>query len=128
MNKGQGHRRLHGCIASTALKGICYLTKQELSGLNNIIKTKYFALKTVPNSSQSNVTYRSRSHNCVMQLLQSYGCKYIPRSKMIATAIIVCKIHHLLTLVNLSQTLLMLTLTHTLTHLLTHSQTMTPGV
>ena len=31
MNKGQENRRLHGCIAAAALKGICYLTKYELS-------------------------------------------------------------------------------------------------
>ena len=30
MNKGQGHRRLHGCIVAAALEGICYLTKYEL--------------------------------------------------------------------------------------------------
>ena len=36
MNKGQEHRRLHGCIAAAALKGISYLTKYELSGLKGI--------------------------------------------------------------------------------------------
>ena len=36
MNKGQGHGWLHECIAAAALKGICYLTKYELSGLKGI--------------------------------------------------------------------------------------------
>ena len=39
------------------LKKLCYLTKYELSGLKYIIKTKYFAFKTVTNSNQSTVTY-----------------------------------------------------------------------
>lgn len=36
MNKGQGHGKLHGCIASAARQGICYQTTHELSGLSGL--------------------------------------------------------------------------------------------
>ena len=45
MNKGLGHGRLHGCIAAAALKGICFLTKYELSGFKSIHHTLKNALK-----------------------------------------------------------------------------------
>ena len=45
MHKGEGHWKLHGCIAAAALKGICYLTKYELSGLKGVHKNETFRVK-----------------------------------------------------------------------------------
>ena len=91
MSKGQEHGKLHGCIVAAALKGICYLTKYKLIGLKVSIKTKN---KIVKNSgkhqSQSTVTCRSRSQICVMQLLQSYRCIYVPVMMIVAAT--VCEI------------------------------------
>ena len=88
MNKGQGHGRLHGCTAVAALKGICYLTKYDLSGLYQNLK---FCLKNSGKHwSRSTVTCRSRSYNCVMQLMQLYRCISVPNMMIVAD--IVCEI------------------------------------
>ena len=82
--------RLHGCIAAAALKGICYLTKYELWSHRYPSKLKNCLENSGKHQSESTVTCRSKSHNCVMQLLQSYRCKYVP--SMIIVAAIVCEI------------------------------------
>ena len=52
-------------------------------------QNKIFCLKIVPNSSQSTVTYMSRKHNCVIELLQSYGYIYV--QTMMIVAAVICK-------------------------------------
>ena len=97
MNKGQGQGRLNGCIAAAA---ICYLIKYELPGLKGIHQNYTYCFKNSgKHQSQSTATCRSVSHNCVMQLLQSYGCIYVA-SIMVVTAI-VCKIQTRVTPLNL---------------------------
>ena len=79
----QGHRNQHGCFSATAIIGICYLTKYQLSCLKGTIKTK--KCKTA----KSTVTCRSRTYNYAIQLLQSYECiYYVPA--MITVAAVVC--------------------------------------
>ena len=57
----------------------------------------------VSNSSQSAVTYTSRKHNCVTELLQPYRCTYV-QSMMVVTAV-----------------LFSMELTQTLVNLITHA-------
>ena len=54
MTKSQELGGLHGCLAAAALKGVCYLTKYNLSGLKGIHQNlKKNSLKTMANTKVS---------------------------------------------------------------------------
>ena len=92
MNKGQGYRSLHECIAAAILNTII---SDQLSTLSyqRYRKIEYNAFKRCQKKSPSTLT---RTHNYVMQLLESFGCIYVPSMMFVADTVKILVLHYVM--------------------------------